>query len=424
MPNVSLTAEQQSSYRWVMAVVVGILMASSFVALSSFNAAAPQIAASIHQSANTVAVFGGDSYSIALFLAFFLGHGGLFDTRIKTGVFVTQVLLIVPQLLIPIAPTLWLITILRFCQGLEIMMVALFSLQLGGWFRESEKALSLAFALGAITGGGALGGILVSAMSSLSWQAMYYWTAVIMIVAAIIYFVFARNAPTLQKQLVEAKKSGQKHESAWKNPMTWLMGFIQIPLTWTLFSVGGFLPGMATKFGYNGTQVGHLMMIWGFAGFGAAFIGAFIGDSWAKNKKDRHGVFVARVGTITIANVIFGIGAVLAMTLGKQSFGMMVVAAIFIAFMMMIPPNFWASPSALFPTALVGAGAFGMGVISNSTSAIGPVVTSFLTPDVAFTLIAILAAAGVILNLFGFRISARLNKPQASVGHSSTQETL
>lgn len=209
-----VTPEQQSPYRWVMAIVAGILMTTSFVALTSFGVASPAIAQSLHLNPATMNTYGVDSFSIGLFLAFFLGHGGIFDTRVKTGVLVAQIFLIVPQFLLPITTTLWLLTVLRFAQGLMIMMLALFSLQLSGWFRPSERGRSLAFTLGAITLGGAVGGLLSSRLESLGWREMYYITGLIMIAGAVIYFLFARNAESLQDMLHQAKQKSVKHQSA------------------------------------------------------------------------------------------------------------------------------------------------------------------------------------------------------------------
>jgi MFS family permease len=72
---------------------------------------------------------------------------------------------------------------------------------------------------------------------------------------------------------------------------------------------------------------------------------------------------------------------------------------------MVIPPNYWATPGNVFPVATMGAGAFAMGVISNSTSAIGPVVSSFMIPTFGwsgvFWIMAILSFIGVLINYWG-----------------------
>ena len=403
-----LTPEQQSPYRWVMAIIAGILMTTSFVALTSFGVASPAIAQSLHLNPATVNTYGVDSFSIGLFLAFFLGHGGIFDTRVKTGVLVAQIFLIAPQFLLPITTTLWLLTVLRFAQGLMIMMLALFSLQLSGWFRPSERGRSLAFTLGAITLGGAVGGLLSSRLESLGWREMYYITGLLMVAGAVIYFLFARNAESLQNMLHQEKQKSVKHQSAWRLGMTWMMGFVQIPLTWTLFSVGGFLPAYAYHLGYHTSQVGTLMFVWGLAGFFAAFVGAFIGDALSAKHSSHSGIFRSRLKVMTGANILMGLGALLVLLLGHASFGLLMFAVIINAFMMMLPPNYWATPGTIFPLALIGAGAFGMGLISNSTSAIGPLVSSALVPNIGwdgvFIIMAVLAVIGVILNIFTARM--------------------
>ncbi|HVB98867.1 MAG TPA: MFS transporter [Candidatus Dormibacteraeota bacterium] len=393
-------AEQESGYRWVMAAVCGLIMSTSFISLTAFGIAAPDIAKTMNVPLQTLTTYGVDSFAIGLFVAFFLGHGGIFDSRIKTGVLVAQIFLIVPQLLIPTVSSLWLLTVLRFSQGLMIMMLALFSVQLSGWFKPSQRGISLAATAGSIPLGGALGGILSGRLASLGWQEMYYITAGIMILGALVYFVFAKDSETLKKQIEETK--GQPHESAWKYKITWLMGIVQIPLTWSLFSIGGFLPAYAYHLGYSQNQVGNVMFAWGIAGFFAAFLGSWIGDLWSRNKTTNQGILRARLNVMNLADLIMGIGAIMILYLAPISYAWLMIAAIFGVFMQMIAPNYWATPGNVFPVATMGAGAFAMGVISNSTSAIGPVVSSAMVPTLGWTgvfwVMAILAFLGIGIN--------------------------
>lgn len=397
-----------SAYRWVMAAITAIIMATSFISLTAFGLGVPAIAQAVGMPVGTLTTYGVDAFSLGLFIAFFIGHGGIFDTRIRLGVLVAQAFLIIPQvltpILIPLTHSLLLFTVLRFSQGLMIMMIALFSLQLSGWFRPSQRGIALGAMLGAITLGGALGGLITGNLSHLGWEMMYEITALIMLAGAVIYFIFARDAQHLTSQLHTAKTQA-KQKSAWAMPMTWIMGIVQIPLTWTLFSVGGFMPAYGFHLGYQVGQVSHLMFIWGIVGFFAAVIGALVGDWMAKGKTSHRGVVNARLKVITFTNIIMGAGALMVLYLAPVSYSWFLIAAIVIACMMAIPPNFWATPASVFPLATVGAGAFGMGVISNSTSAIGPIVSSILVPSLGwsgvFWLIVILAIIGVGINILG-----------------------
>lgn len=392
-----------------MALITAIVMTTSFISLTSFGVAAPAIAKTIGVPLGTLTTYGVDAFSIGLFVAFFLGHGGVFDTRIRSGILLAQALLIVPQALIPVlvplTHSLWLFTALRFSQGLVIMMIALFSIQLSGWFRPSQRGISLGAMLGAITLGGAIGGLITGDLATLGWQELYEVTALIMAAGAGVYFIFARDSEQLVARLRAAK--GTPHASAWSSPMTWLMGAVQIPLTWTLFSVGGFMPAYAFHLGYKVDQVGHIMFIWGVVGFFAAVFGSMLGDFLARGKTSNRGVVNARLSVISLVNVVMAAGALMVLYLAPLSYSLFLVSAIVMAFIMAIPPNYWATPSSVFPLATVGAGAFGMGVISNSTSAIGPVVSSILVPSFGwsgvFWLMALLSIAGVGINAIAMR---------------------
>ncbi len=392
--------EQESGYRWMMAAICGLIMSTSFISLTAFGVAAPEIAKSMHVSLQTLTIYGVDSFSIGLFVAFFLGHGGIFDTRIKTGVLVAQALLIVPQLLIPVVTSLWLLMLFRFSQGLMIMMLALFSIQLSGWFKPSQRGISLGATLGAITLGGALGGILSGRLASLGWQTMYYITAGIMLFGALVYFIFARDSETLKKQMWASKD--KPHDSAWTYKMTWIMGLVQIPLTWSLFSIGGFMPSYAYHLGYTQAQVGDVMFVWGIVGFFAAIIGSWLGDLWSRGKTTNKGILRARLNLMSLADLIMGIGALMILYLAPVSYAWLMISAVVVVFLMMLPPNYWATPGNIFPVATMGAGAFGMGAISNSTSAIGPIVSSAMVPTFGwsgvFWIMAVLSFIGIGIN--------------------------
>ena len=85
-----------------------------------------------------------------------------------------------------------------------IMMLALFSIQLEGWFSPGERARSLAFTLGAISLGSAAGGILSGVLRTLSWQESYYITGIIMVAGALIYFIFAKDSTAQRKEIIQA----------------------------------------------------------------------------------------------------------------------------------------------------------------------------------------------------------------------------
>lgn len=392
-------------YKWVMAAIAGLLMTTSFISLTSFGILSSRMASSFGVSSATLSVLGIDAFSIGLFAAFFLGQGGLFDARLKTGVLVAQIFLIVPQFLIPVFHVIYVLVALRFFQGLMIMMLALFSIQLEGWFTPDERARSLAFTLGAISLGGAAGGILSGVLKSLTWQESYYITGIIMVAGALIYFIFAKDSAAQRKAIIQAEKV--KHKSVWKDPMVILMGLSQLPLSWVLFSVGGYLSSYSYHLGYSVSQTGALIIGWGISGFIAAFVGAVFGDRMARKRSSNREILKSRLVIMTIADILMAFGVVLMITIGRLSFYDLLLAAVINGFLMMFPPNYWALPGNIFPLAVVSAGAFGMGLISNAADAVGPLVTSSLLSDLGwngiFLIMLGLSFLGIVVNLIIYR---------------------
>jgi MFS family permease len=291
-----------------------------------------------------------------------------------------------------------------------IMMLALFSIQLEGWFPPDERARSLAFTLGAISLGSAAGGFLSDILKSFSWQESYYITGIIMVAGAAVYFIFARDSRSQRKAIMQAE--GKKHSNALKNPLVIIMGLIQLPLSWVLFSVGGYLSSYSYHLGYSTGQTGTLIVAWGLSGFIAAFIGAIIGDHLSKGRTSNRGILNSRLFVMTIADIMMAAGIILMIAIGSFSFYDLVFAAVVNGFLMMFPPNYWALPGNIFPLAIVSAGAFGMGLISNSADAIGPLVTSSLISDLGwdgvFFIMLGLSLFGILINIYLSRSKLKL----------------
>jgi len=393
-----------------MAGLAGLLMTTSFISLTSFGILSTKMASSFGINSSTLSVLGIDSFSIGLFVAFFLGQGGIFDTRLKTGVLVAQIFLIVPQFLIPVFYNLVILIALRFFQGLMIMMLALFSIQLEGWFPPDERARSLAFTLGAISLGSAAGGLLSGILKSFSWQESYYITGIIMVAGAALYFIFAKDSKSQRKAIIQAE--GKKHSNALKNPLVIIMGLIQLPLSWVLFSIGGYLSSYSYHLGYSSGLTSTLIVAWGLSGFIAAFIGAILGDHLSKGKTSNRDILNSRLLIMTIADILMAAGIILMITIGSFSFYDLVFAAVVNGFLMMFPPNYWALPGNIFPLSIVSAGAFGMGLISNSADAIGPLVTSSLISDLGwngvFLIMLGLSIFGILMNIYLSRSTIKL----------------
>jgi MFS family permease len=257
---------------------------------------------------------------------------------------------------------------------------------------------------GGVPLGGAIGAKITGDLAYLGWERLYYVTAVIMVGGAAVYFIFARRAEHVV-ELGAAK--GTAHPGVWSSLMTWLMGFVQIPLTWTLFTFGGFMPAYAFRLGYKVDQVGNVMFIWGVVGFFVDIVGALLGDRLVRGKTTNRGRVNARLAVMSLGDLLMAAGALMVLYLAPVSHALLLVAAIVLAFLFLIPANYWATPGAVYPLATIGAGAFAMGVISNSTSAIGPVVSSILVPTFGwsgvFWIMAILSLVGVGINAIAMR---------------------
>lgn len=408
MAEITVSPEQESSFRWVMMVVCTIVMACGFIPMTAFGVMAPGIAKTVHVSLTKLSIWGGDAFNLGIFAAFIPGHSGWFDKKPKVGVAIAGILAVVPQLLMPVAGSLWAVSFLRFFQGFVIMVLALFSFQLAGWFRPSERGISLGSTVGAIVlGAGALGGWLANLLAPLGWRAASYVLAAIIVFGFLVYFIVAKDAPTFMKSVLVAKEKESVHHNIWGLKMSWIMGLVQVPLCWVLFTTGAFVPLYAMKLGYSAHQAGNLMVIWGIGGFVISVLGSRLGDQMCKGKATHREVLNARLKIIIAGNIVMGLSALLYITIGHLGFGAMVVTVLFNAAMWLIPPNYWATPGTVFPVALMGAGAFAMGLISNAGSPIGSFISSGLLPALGWNGVFILMAAicfvGIFINIWAMK---------------------
>ncbi|MDA8337186.1 MAG: MFS transporter [Peptococcaceae bacterium] len=421
MAEITVTPEQESSFRWTMMALCTLVMALGFIPMASFGVVAPAIAKSMHVSLSKVSLYGGDAFSTGIWAAFIPGHSGWFDKKPKVGVIIASALAIVPQFLLPVAGSLWFMTILRFFQGFIIMVLAIFAFQLSGWFRPSERGISFGFTVGAISLAGFLGGLLVNALAPLGWRATDYISGLIMIVGLVLYLIFAKDAPTFMKGVLAAKEKESVHQSAWGWKMSWIMGLVQLPLVWVLFTTGGFMPLFAIKVGhYTAGQAGTLVLIWGLAGFVISVLGSRYGDYLCKGKTTHREVVNVRLKIIIAGDILMGLAAVAYITIGHLGFGAMVFAVILNSFMWLVPPNYWATPGNVYPLALMGAGAFVMGIVSNAGSPIGALVSSALLPGLGwngvFILMAAVSFAGIFICIWGMKSQLPSEDPKYTAG--------
>mgnify|MGYP001626335367 CR=1 FL=1 len=199
----------------------------------------------------------------------------------------------------------------------------------------------------------------------------------IMLLGAITYVGLAKEPAQVAQQA-----EGKRETRVWRYPMTWLMGFVQLPLTWVLFTLGGYLPASAVHCGYSSSQAGEAITARGISGYVTALVGAFAGDVLCKRgRRTRYEVLSARLKPMSISDLLMGLDAFMIFTLGRFSLSALMGAAIVNSFLMMLPPNYWALPDTVFPPEIVSAGAFAMGLISNPAGAFGPVVSSFLSSN-------------------------------------------
>ncbi|MDI3502830.1 MAG: hypothetical protein PWR09_955, partial [Archaeoglobi archaeon] len=182
------------------------------------------------------------SYTIGLFVAFFLGRSSYFERNFKKGVLLSVLFAAVPQLLIPLIPSFPVFLFLRFIQGFIIALVPLFSAQVAELFREER-----AFAKGIILGGIFLGGVFGSfsgdrLVSLLGWRLAFISTALLMLLGLALWWILVED---LDGHAEERKGS------PWSLGITYVWGLSLFFALWVVFTIQGLLPSTAFSLGLS-----------------------------------------------------------------------------------------------------------------------------------------------------------------------------
>jgi len=310
------------------------------------------------------------SYTIGLFVAFFLGRSRYFERNFKKGVLLSVLFAAVPQLLIPIIPSFPVFLLLRFIQGFIIALVPLFSAQVAELFREER-----AFAKGIILGGIFLGGVFGSfsgdkLVSLLGWRFAFFSTAFLMLLGLAVWWIFVEDLEAL---------SEERRGSPWRLKITYVWGLSLFFALWVVFTIQGLLPSTAFSLGLSRADASSLSVLLSSSKvFWSVFIGYLTYRVSIGAETNRE--LFRKASEMMVASYIIGcIGLLLTTHAIKTGDHRLFYISLFLsAGVQGVAPVFWSTPAVIFPQEMVTSGAFAIGLVSNSANAIGPFITKLL----------------------------------------------
>lgn len=399
---VGIPSQRRNAYRWVIALSGGIGVCISVLAIPVFGNAIPVLAKQWGVGVGEVASYGMDSFALGVLFAFFVSHSGIFHGRTKVAMSILVIAQVIPLLLIPeLGKSLWLLALLRFFMGWGLSSMGLQAALTSRWFGHGERALSMALTAGvgifALTPGGYIAGF----MSTLGLRATFGVAAAAVFGCYVIYMIFSRDPSALEDE----KRPGDQVSGSmigdlrmvWSCPDVWLLGIGGNTQTWSLFTVGAFLPVFFIHAGkLSLKETGNVMSLFGvfilFVSFAGAAISAavlrrrqaVVTDGRRRDNAALRNRLVVMIGS----NVMMLGGFTLLYFLSlngavRVGFGQAVLSVSLIAFLALNSTAFWVAIGDLFPperkqSAMVTMAVLAVGMVAQIGSVVGPFSSSAL----------------------------------------------
>ncbi len=329
----------------------------------------------------------GTAYVVGIFVAFLLGGTRLFKGSFKRSALLVVSFAAVPQFLIPYVNSWYGVVILRFFQGFIVALIPLFSTQIAGMF-VAERPLAKGIILSGIFWGGMFGSqfakYLIPAVPSSKGSATFvssHWSALqhaFVLMGIIMYAVLALWwVLTSDFEISHGKSSGSAEhvKSVWKIPFTWIFGFSFFPALWIIFTIIQFSANTANSLWDNTGMTATLMNVLNVSMGVWSIVMGFVGYRLSVRNTSSRGLFRAIVSVMLSSYVVTFIGLLIYWrALSAGDFGLTLLGAAIAGIVQGTGPAFWTSAPATYPKSIFPQASFALGLISNSSNAVAPVV--------------------------------------------------
>ncbi len=341
-------------------------MSVAFSPLPLFSALKADITKSLHLTP-TISMWAAVTYSIGIFFAFLLGHSKSLERRPRITMLLATLCAAVPQFIIPYSNAGAIIP-LRFIQGLTMMIIPIFSAEVGLLFVEARPLAVGIILAGIFIGGfvGADGGITLA--SSLGWKGAFVVLGIlILILGGLLIGLTPRDLLRREEREEEVKYS------VWRDKFTIAWGFTLFPALWIIFTLAPLINYFLGEEGWRSISQLSLTLLQGSYIFWSIVIGliAYVWSKAGKGNPKRFFTINAKIQTVCYAITVVALIAALL----SRSAEMLLVAIFFIATIQGAGPTFWSTPGIAYPKELITRAGYAMGLIANSATLVGPLVT-------------------------------------------------
>lgn len=284
---------------------------------------------------------------------------------------------VIPQFLIPIAPSFWIYIVLKGVSGCNAIAFPLYISTIVKWVKNEQKGFSTAFFNGSFIAGSGVGGWVAGyIMPTKGWAMSYYAMGFLTLIFGIITLIITRDKNVnVNKQIINTKKSCRRsiNSEIIRMPATWLMIIGLIASNWVNQAIVVDLPIFSNALGYDVGETGTMMMIISIVTVISSILGGVISDNFAKHAKNKLtsrctilslGYFIAIASSFFMPSMAKNNIIILTILSSLMMFGVSWAAGVF-----------WSIPSEVYPKYLI---VEGTAFCSGATTTPNPVAPFFV----------------------------------------------
>jgi MFS family permease len=400
-----ITTEIRSRKLTIMAINF-LLLATAFASVSTWSVAVPFIQTTFHLSA-TMVQLGTSVLIIGFAIGTFVQAQAAARIGLRnTGLFAIGSLL-VAQLLIPVAPSYWLVLFLRFVQGWGIVLFIATNMTTP-LFPISQRAMAAGVVAAGVPFGAGFGGLLAGALLSAttSWRTTFLVFDGLMLGVAILWLAVTKNADRPEQVGLAQPNDGN---SAYRSLTGWLLALCVFCISFQFLGLYAVLPVYLYTLGYLPKQVGVALLIGGLSGALTAPLGGVISDSLIASG---HDPLKSRFYVMTLAGfLIAAIGTILLPVITAAGFTALVVGII-VAGWNASASITGALPTELMPTPEAAGKLFGLIIVVGMPgAAISPYLAALIAGGAgwqsAFFLLGAVAIVGTVIGVAAPKLAQR-----------------
>ncbi|NPA47797.1 MAG: MFS transporter [Thermococci archaeon] len=388
--------------RWLVVLIDTLLLTVGFAGMTMMGLVQGYMTEHYGISSSSFSLQ-GTAYVIGIFVAFLLGGTRLFKGSFKRSALLVVSFAAIPQFIIPYVGNWYGVVALRFFQGFIVALIPLFSTQIAGMF-VAERPFAKGIILSGIFWGGIFGtqfakALIPSIPPKLKDKLAFvtaHWSSLqhaFILMGIIMYAVLALWWVLTDDFVIPHRSGTKKGKSVWKMPFTWVFGFSFFPALWIIFTIIQFSNNSANSIWPNETwRTAMLVNVLNVSMGIWSIIMGFIGYRLSVRNTSSRGLFKAIVSVMLSSYAVTFIGLLIywrALSVGN--FGLALLGAAIVGIVQGTGPAFWTSAPATYPKSIFPQASFALGLISNSSNAVAPVVV-----------LQILAGRGIDAAMMGF----------------------